>query len=214
MKTFRQFLTEDDSQFFKTKEEIQEWLNKWFDHDKFKINEDLTVDCNKQTLTLREVCIAENDYKLPVRFKNSFSVTLSTDKFKNLAGIPTNISGWFNTIRFLGGGKIKTIEGLRTRIVKAHTESGCYLNSFDITLSNIHKYVLETPKIAIPSDLGPSPILGLLLIKNLESIICVSELDSTTAALSIVRRHIKMDRDLLDCQEDLIKFGLKEYAKI
>jgi hypothetical protein len=81
-----------------------------------------------------------------------------------------------------------------------------------MTLKNINKHI-ECKKIVFNY---PKNIIGnalsLLLIKNLE-IISVS-FGGHPPWLRIINKHLTLDKDVLECQEELITNGLKEYAKL
>lgn len=70
--------------------------------------------------------------------------------------------------------------------------------------------------IKIPKDLE-SNILGLLLINQLDKII-IDIQDVKTSNLQpvvdIINRHLKADKDILECQEELLENGFKDYAKL
>jgi hypothetical protein len=58
-----------------------------------------------------------------------------------------------------------------------------------------------------------SNILGLLLVKNMSNIQFNKE-DIGAQALQIVQQNLLKNKDILECQEELIEAGLKEYAKL
>lgn len=101
------------------------------------------------------------------------------------------------------------------------------------TLHNIHKKELylqgprakvdETGTMRIPAYIK-SHILGLILIKELKRVVLYGgakwgehrpegELRSE-AAIAILNKHLKGDRDVHACQEELLEAGLGEYAKL
>jgi hypothetical protein len=81
----------------------------------------------------------------------------------------------------------------------------------DITLINISKF-LHTESIFIyGDDEVKSGGLGLLKIKELKKIVNLN--DAEEKWLSIVKAYIK-SKDILNCQEELIDAGLKDFAKI
>jgi hypothetical protein len=55
-----------------------------------------------------------------------------------------------------------------------------------------------------------SNMLGLMLVKGLKGI----EFDNNKEIEDIFNRHLSGERDILDCQEELITKGFKEYAKL
>ena len=54
-----------------------------------------------------------------------------------------------------------------------------------------------------------SSMLGIMLVKELQEIYFDNK-----EVQDIFNRHLKGDKDILDCQEELITNGLKEYAKL
>ena len=53
-------------------------------------------------------------------------------------------------------------------------------------------------------------MLGLMLVKGLQEI----EFNIKEEIEKIFNRHLKGERDILDCQEELITKRFKEYAKL
>ena len=53
-------------------------------------------------------------------------------------------------------------------------------------------------------------MLGLMLVKGLQEI----EFNIKEEIEKIFNRHLQGDKDILDCQEQLITEGFKEYAKL
>lgn len=76
------------------------------------------------------------------------------------------------------------------------------------TLRNVHKIIKFIGGDFYPPETIQSNVLGLLLINQLKSV------KSGQRWAQIIRQHLRGDRDVLDCQEELIKSGLKEYAKL
>jgi len=59
-----------------------------------------------------------------------------------------------------------------------------------------------------------SNILGVMLIKNLQSFMFSNSSNETSDVSNILNDHLKGERDILDCQEDLITHKYKEFAKL
>ena len=53
-------------------------------------------------------------------------------------------------------------------------------------------------------------MLGILLIKDLKKI----SFSDNIEVQNIINKHLDGDRDILECQEELITNGLKEFAKL
>jgi hypothetical protein len=79
------------------------------------------------------------------------------------------------------------------------------------SLHNIHK-IISSPHIIIdvPRQVKDS-VLGLLLIKKLEKLEEGRFIDKWCG---IVIKHFNIDKDMLECQEELITNGLRQYAKL
>lgn len=75
------------------------------------------------------------------------------------------------------------------------------------SLAGIHKQIDSIGGLIVPSDNVKSNVLGLLLLDNL------SVVSSKEMWAQIVQNHLTT-KDVLDCQEELIKAGLKEFAKL
>jgi hypothetical protein len=60
------------------------------------------------------------------------------------------------------------------------------------------------------------PMLSFLLVKGLEIINGrgLAKFDPNYNAIKIVNKHLQNERDILECQEELISNGQKEYAKL
>lgn len=67
-------------------------------------------------------------------------------------------------------------------------------------------------EIKIHEDKIKSHVLGLMLVKDLDHFTGFAAMEELW--VRIIRKHLNADRDLLDCQEELISKGLKEYAKL
>lgn len=138
--------------------------------------------------------------------------TLTNSKLTSLIGLPNEIQGSFSIENCEN---IKNVEGCPS-IIK-----GLLFNWIDMPITNnIHKTVKEVKKIILPFEyMG---FLSFLHIKNLQNV--VKSFGSTKLkyknyhdkeqAIEIVNNHLLEDRDILECQEELITKGLKAYAKL
>lgn len=128
------------------------------------------------------------------------------------------------------GRGLTSLKGAPREIVGSFRVYGCKLTSFehapekvtgDVNLSrnkftslhNIHKYFKEIGDKLYAEDMDiKDSVLGVLLIKNLQSI----SLDNNEVA-RIVNRYLPNSRGknaVIDCQEELIDAGFEEYAKL
>ena len=125
----------------------------------------------------------------------------------SLKGAPTFVNGGFNCC----DNDITSFEGAST------TVNGYfwYNDNKLASLHNIHKHNKEIGKtIWFANNPITSHILGLLLIKKLKAINIDLLTDDLLEASKIINKHLSLDRDVIDCQEELISAGLKEYAKL
>jgi hypothetical protein len=89
---------------------------------------------------------------------------------------------------------------------------GCQFDSFH----NIHMKVKKISEdiVLIDSEIG-SAILGILAIEELKQVkVCGEQSSEFKKAINIVNTHLKKERDLLDCQDELLDAGLLEYAQM
>jgi hypothetical protein len=77
------------------------------------------------------------------------------------------------------------------------------------------KFLTKVPDFLITPDCLTSNILGILLIDGLEQgRVSTYGIPNLRNALKIIDKHLKGDKDILECQEELIEAGFKEYAKL
>ena len=85
-----QKLVEEESQFFKTREEVEAWLKK-MNIESYTINEDLTVDVNGDVDIMYK-----NISVLPIKFKNvAGHFSCSGNNLTSLEGCPREVGGDF-----------------------------------------------------------------------------------------------------------------------
>jgi hypothetical protein len=81
------------------------------------------------------------------------------------------------------------------------------------SLAGIHK-VLNCEYLTVENMKSiKSNVLGILQIKNIDSFWVYGTEQKPEWAL-IIEKHLNIDKDLLDCKEELMSKGLKEYAKL
>jgi len=110
------------------------------------------------------------------------------------------------------GGDFSCYDNQLTSLEGAPSQVGgyfaCSYNKLT-SLVGIHKIIKSCQEIYLSGNPIKEGGLGLLLIKDLEHI--VSELP----ALKIIDKYLgKGKRGMIDCQQELIKAGYKEFAKI
>jgi hypothetical protein len=145
----------------------------------------------------------------------------SDNKLKNLIGGPKRVDGDFfcgrNELESLEGSpetvgidfycqanKLKSLVGI-TKKVKDLCVNGNQLTN----LHNIHKMVDIDGAADFLANPITSHVLGLLMMPKLEEVY----LDNVKV-LRIINKHIKGDKDIFACQEELIEAGLDDYAQL
>lgn len=140
----------------------------------------------------------------------------SANRLTSLKGAPKTVGKMFSCA-----------ENLLTSLEGAPREIGGMFycsNNTPSVLHNIHKYVkvLFRGHIEIGANVD-SRILGLLYIKNLQ-VVSINTFgllghmskgsDDLVAAVGIVNKHLKGDRNIHTCQEELIEAGLSRFARL
>lgn len=85
------------------------------------------------------------------------------------------------------------------------------------SLTNVHKQLSSIiEEIELNHQPIRSNILGLLKMKNLQGILVSEPVNDVIATkpFGIVNNHLHLDKDIMECREELIANGLKEYAKL
>lgn len=106
--------------------------------------------------------------------------------------------------------QIATLEGIPARTNQWLQLQNCpHLNYKDV-----HKHIQEAGMIGIhPKYVGP--MLGFVKIKGLSRVHCFADEGRTQEAADIITKYLKKGgNSVLDLQEELIKNGFKEYAKL
>ena len=147
---------------------------------------------------------------------------LSFTRLTNIKGSPKKVDGYFN----INDNKITSLEGGPEYVKHAYECKGNQLTSLDgvakfigseldcsynkIThLKNIHKQINSVTVIDFRDNPLKSNILGLLLIKHIDSAYYPN-----SQPIEIINKHLDNNRDVLECQEEMIASGFKEYAKL
>jgi hypothetical protein len=126
----------------------------------------------------------------------------SRNKLTSLKGGPTSVGGYFNCYN----NKLTSLKGGPTSIGNSFYAYNNNLTS----LHNIHKQIKHIGGFAnFRSNPITSCVLGLLLINGLKYV----HLDKT-AVQNIINKHLKGDRDIFACQEELIEDGFEDFAQL
>jgi hypothetical protein len=132
---------------------------------------------------------------------------ISNKEILSLHGCPIRIE---NNIDF-NNSKIKDIDFLPQKIGNQLS-----LTRTDITsLAGIgRKFVRSCKYLEITENDLNSSILGILLIQKLESFRFYSKSVDYLKVSTIINKHLKGERDLISCKEELMAAGFKELAKL
>jgi len=210
MNTFKEFLIEND--FLTTSEEINRWIDlvAW---PRLKLalsaREDGTVDALR-SVTFTADALKTNGGRLPFMFneaKSNFDV--SECKLISLLGSPRLVSGHFNASDNL----LDSLEGIPQIINGSINLSN---NPKLKSLSGIHKKLKSVGMEFLIPETIKTGILSLMMVKELKSVQLIGPkvIPGLSDALKILNRHLRKDRDVLACQEELISAGFKEFAKL
>lgn len=136
----------------------------------------------------------------PEKFDKDFSCF--SRALTSLEGSPKHVSGYFTCAE----NKLTSLEGAPSFIGK---DFACSMNNLT-SLHNIHKQIKHIGGFA-SAKRNPitSCVLGLLLIDGLKEVY----LDIKVVE-KIINKHLKSDRDVFACQEELIEHGYDEFAKL
>jgi hypothetical protein len=174
-----------------------------------------------------------NGLVLPVQFQNllcsEFDIVAD---IISLWGMPSKVTGRIN----ISSGMLKTAEHLNCNInggIEFNTPEltkfdcnvrtdGLFINRIGFTnfsgwdkFFDVHNYILIGINCVQNFD---SKILSLLKMKNLKiinlSTLAKDEHIELDKSCKIVNKHLKSGRDILECQEELIENGYKEFAKL
>jgi hypothetical protein len=126
----------------------------------------------------------------------------SDKDIESLKGAPKSVS---HSV-FCSRNKFSSLDGVPSEI-----GDNLYFEYNNLTtLHNIHKYIKKIGNVA---DFRWNPItshvLGLLLIDGLK----VCFLDNTKVEV-IINKHLKGERDVFACQEELIENGFEDFAQL
>lgn len=201
--------------------EQEKWL---VDHGitRYSFNQNGEVDVDGDVHVLRE-----SETELPVKFGTiNGDFMCSASEYTSLKNTPHTVRGDFffnhaqlssvaggpqtveNTLCYSGNTNITSLEGA-TPIVGEHL----YLTNMTSlkSLQGIHKQIRQMNGII---DLDETPIeshiLGVLMIRGCREI---KKLSNSKVA-EIINKHLKGDRDVHLCQDELIDAGFAQFARL
>lgn len=209
------------------REQALEWLVKLTKQDPsvFTFRDDDTVDVLDPNI---EIYLDDmHVHQFPVKWgKVAGGFLCSGGILKTLENGPTEVGGeWHcnhNALTSLIHGPVSvgsecvytenpitSLEGLPAKVGGGVHLDGCpNLKS----LTNIHKYLKQMKGIlSLQNTKIESNMLGVLLIKGLEAVTCPSDLSKVE---DILNKHLKGERDMIMCQQELLDAGFPQYAKL
>jgi hypothetical protein len=132
----------------------------------------------------------------------------NNNNLQSLQYCPQLVNGSFHC----GNNKLQSLQYC-PQIVKGHFN--CDHNKLQ-SLQNIHKYCKQLDKqLWAFNNPIKSHVLGVMLIENIKHIILSTDRNNKLQTIeNIINTHIKTDRDVYLCQDNLIKAGFAEYAQL
>lgn len=207
----------ETSAHYDTTELVQYWIDKnKINSTSFHIRDDGSIDILDDDFVISDVLLNE-DGEFPIKINSSHRLTIFSNKFSSFKNFPTVIAcehpkqfslRLFNKLCI----NLKSLEGCPTHlegIVDLH-------NGPKLSLSRIDKYIKRIQTALYVPNEYKGPMLSILKIKELQ---WVDTLGGTAAAplaraCDIVSTHLVKDRNIMDCQEELMNAGLEEYAQL
>lgn len=173
---------------------------KWYDNFN-EVLQEIVDNCKKfDSEKERDIEYFFMDYMKNVRVKETqFTSLKGIDYFCDILTLNDNTS-------------LRSFEGLKksTSIRSIHLHNQYFFN-----IHNSHKI--------LSNDLKDIQVFNTPIIGGLLSLLMLSEFKTLGSSLinldfkvarNIINKHLQGDRDLLDCQEEMVQAGLKEFAKI
>jgi hypothetical protein len=132
------------------------------------------------------------------------AITIKNTNIRNLIALPKQINSF---IRIENNKQLSSLEG-----ISEYNGAILILNNPKIdNLHNIHKLIKSMTRDFYFDDEIKLSVLGLILIPGIREIISYG--DKTADVAKILSKHIK-SKDILECQEELITNGYRDYAKL
>lgn len=225
MQSFKQFLNEEiTNHFFKTREEIQEYIS-YYNH--FELGPNNTVNLTVETFeptgsmlrdgyfpvqfgNVRDYFIRDMELKSLVgspKLVNNCEIRIGNDMpLTSLIGSPEKVKGVYKVVDF--SGKIKLLEGISKEAIVYRN----YLHGIN-SYQNVHKHIGWIGSVIEITEYVKSNILGFALIEGNFSIVCGADANEQLKEAMFILNNSRGE-DMLDIQEEMITKGLKEYAKL
>jgi hypothetical protein len=165
-------------------------------------------------------CFLDANGELIVPFGICGSLEVEAEDLSSFKGFPEILNSGNDTehvLQFYGiYKKITSLEGI-TKILNGDVLMGGIEN---LSYSKCNKYINQIDGNLVINGGYEGPLLSMLNIKNLniiwysQSLAHISNSVKLRNACQIINKHLSSDKDILECQEELIANGLKEHAKL
>jgi hypothetical protein len=123
---------------------------------------------------------------------------------------PTFVGGTYNCG---GNKKITSLDHVARDIGKSFS----IMNTNITSLHNIHKHIDSIGQTFYINARVTDSVLGLLKIKDIVDVFILGQQHEVTdlkQVVKILNKHLQGDRNIFDCQSELIDAGLDDYAKL
>ena len=134
----------------------------------------------------------------------------SFKNFPEFIGVKQTM-GTMKVLNFTQDNKISSLEGFPQT-----TEGDLNLRWLShVNFSKCNKFMETVNGTVAINDSYVGPILSFLLVKKLKTLdLAQSPSDHALVAEQIFNKHLRGDKEILECKEELMNAGFKEYAKL
>lgn len=165
-------------------------------------------------------CLLDDSGELILPFGDVGSMIVEAEELSSFKNFPEILDATMSNTSLLFNGiyrKLKSLEGITPYCLK-----DVYLGGVEnISYSKCDKHVKQIDGNLTINGNYKGPILSILNISDLYMIdyaiplgLMYPNADNVDSVKKIVNKHLQSDRDVLECQEDLITAGYKDYAKL
>lgn len=159
---------------------------------------------------------AEGELILP--FKYCRELVISASNLKSFKNFPKTVNStdfsWAILSPLIGSSQyIDKLDGFPSTIVgSVDIANDRYRH---ISYHNVHKHIKSLQGIIQLHADYEGPVLGFLMVEKLKNVLwkTTSHLNNSVPT-DILRSYLEGSRDIMDCQEELIQAGYKEFAKL
>lgn len=175
------------------------------------------VESRARELWIDNKMMDENG-ELLIPFRSCNAIQCRAMKLSSFKNFPLQILGRlitaFNTSEMHHDPEVKvsSLEGFPERI--AYGFINLSNNKFSpISYSKVNRFIKYAESQVLIHKDYEGPLLSFLLIDRLHSVTKIESIHAKTPC-KIVTAHLKADRDIMECQEELIQHGFKQYGKL